>query len=73
MTKKGRGKDIGESVWFMKKVFFPLLGAVYLGLSTIGNKVYRMLYEEETKQGINIEICRPWERRRGNPYRYTSR
>ena len=50
----------------MKKVIFPLLGALYLGISTVGSKVYRLLYEEETKQGVSIEICRPWERRRGS-------
>lgn len=53
----------------MRKLIFPLLGAVYLGISTVGNKVYRLLYEEETKQGISIEMCRPWERRR-NSYPY---
>ncbi|GAB6158781.1 hypothetical protein JCM39194_19810 [Desulfotomaculum varum] len=53
----------------MKKVLFPLLGAVYLGLTTIGSKVYRFLYEEETNLGVCIEMCRPWERRRAN-YHY---
>ncbi|MEW6063850.1 hypothetical protein P378_06920 [Desulforamulus profundi] len=58
----------------MKKVLFPLLGAMYLGLTTIGSRVYRFLYEEETKQGISIEMCRPWERRRGNyPYQNSLR
>lgn len=47
----------------MKKVIFPLLGAMYLGLTTMGNAVYRFLYDEDTKQGVFIEICRPWERR----------
>ncbi|MDO7786974.1 hypothetical protein [Desulforamulus aquiferis] len=50
----------------MKKVLFPLLGAAYLGISFIGQRLYRLLYDEETKDGnIHIEICRPWERRQG--------
>lgn len=58
----------------MKKVLFPLLGAMYLGLTTIGSRVYRFLYEEEIKQGVSIEMCRPWERRRGNyPYQNSLR
>lgn len=59
----------------MKKVIFPLLGAVYLGISTLGNKVYRLLYEEDKKQGVgvSIEMCRPWERRQSNNFQYQNR
>lgn len=50
----------------MKRLIFPLLGAVCLGLSFVGSRIYRLLYDEENKDGnINIEICRPWERRQG--------
>lgn len=66
-SRERNGNFLG--VLFVKKVLFPLLGAMYLGLTTIGGRVYRFLYEEETKEGISIEMCRPWERRRGSyPY-----
>lgn len=51
----------------MKRVIIPLLGAVYLGLSYLGNGVYRLLYDEESRDNlVSIEMCRPWERRRGH-------
>lgn len=52
----------------MKKVIFPLLGAVYLGLTFIGNGIYQLLYDEGSKEGVSIEMLRPWERRQGHCY-----
>ncbi|GAB6181693.1 hypothetical protein JCM14036_30120 [Desulfotomaculum defluvii] len=50
----------------MKKVIIPLLGALYLGFSTLGNKVFRLLYDDDKKYGVSIEMCRPWERRQSS-------
>ena len=64
-----------EGKWFeeckpMKKVIFPLLGAVYLGLTYIGNGIYQLLYDEEPKEGVSIEILRPWERRQSHYHQH---
>lgn len=54
----------------MKRVIFPLMGALYLGLSYVGKGIFHLLYDEEKKEGVFIEMCRPWERRRGSRGQY---
>jgi len=66
--KRLEGKWYGR-VFVMKRVIFPLLGAIYLGLSHVGSGIIKLLYDEEIKGGVCIEMCRPWERRQGRyPY-----
>ncbi|AEF95268.1 hypothetical protein Desca_2440 [Desulfotomaculum nigrificans CO-1-SRB] len=58
----------------MKRVIFPLIGALFLGFNYLGKGILHLLYDEDKKEGIFIEMCRPWERRRGNyPYQNSLR